>query len=269
VNSPRILVIVPVYNGETYLAETLESLRRQQYKELEVLVQDRGSTDRTLDIVDAYADVVTSVISAPDAGQADALARGLARSSGDILTWLNADDAHLPWTLQSVAEAFSADADAGLVYGDYCIRRSPGGLIECKPKISFDAKAAAFAYMPIPQPSAFFSAAAYRQVGGVDPSLDFVMDYDLFLRMGFAEPRILFRHMPTPLSLFRVHDESKSVGSRAGFAGEIELVHEKLGLSRPPSWLRRARWLRYMIRTERMFLRERGILMLRKDRSFA
>ena len=96
---PAISLVTPSFNQARYLEDALRSVHGQGYPRLEHVVMDGGSTDGSAAILDRWRDRLAHAESAPDGGQYDALQRGFARTSGEIMGWLNADDLHAPWTL--------------------------------------------------------------------------------------------------------------------------------------------------------------------------
>jgi hypothetical protein len=106
--SPRISVITANFNQSRWLAGCLESIHGQHYPNLEHIVIDGASTDGSVDIIRRYADRLAYWCSERDAGQYDALNKGFAKSTGEIMAFLNADDIYCPWTLRTVASVFEA-----------------------------------------------------------------------------------------------------------------------------------------------------------------
>ena len=102
---PSISVIIPTFNSAAYLLTTLATVAKQDYPPYEVIVVDGGSTDGTHNIVQAFGSLITEFISEADKGQLDAVQKGILRATGDILYWLNADDAVMPGTFRTVVEA--------------------------------------------------------------------------------------------------------------------------------------------------------------------
>jgi len=110
----RFSVIMPVLNGARFIEASIESVRAQQHGDWQLLVMDGGSTDGSLDIAQRHAteDPRIEVHSAPDTGQYQALSRGLDQASGEVLSWLNADDLYTSWALDTAALAFEETGSA-------------------------------------------------------------------------------------------------------------------------------------------------------------
>lgn len=117
-DSLKISIVIPAYNAGGYLTATLSSIKNQDYDSVEVIVIDGGSSDNTRSIIEEFHGLISVFISEPDKGQLHAVQKGIAKSTGDILHWLNADDIMMPGTLAYVAECFRADAEVDLVYSD-------------------------------------------------------------------------------------------------------------------------------------------------------
>jgi glycosyltransferase involved in cell wall biosynthesis len=117
-SSKRFSIVVPCYNAAKYFEQTLGSIRKQNYANVEVIVVDGGSSDGTVEKVRAFAGLDLKIISEPDRGQLDAVQKGLRMASGDIYFWLNADDILMPDTLNVVSRTFSEKPEIDLVFSD-------------------------------------------------------------------------------------------------------------------------------------------------------
>ncbi len=108
---PKISIVTVSYNSAMFIERTIQSVVSQNYPALEYIIIDGGSTDGTQDIIRKYADKISYWTSEKDKGQYDAINKGFAKTTGDILAFLNADDVYLPWTLQTVSSIFTSLKD--------------------------------------------------------------------------------------------------------------------------------------------------------------
>ena len=209
---PKITVVTPVFNGAPHLAETLESVLRQDYPELEYIVVDGGSTDGTLDIIREYearADFpqrISLAISEPDQGMYDAIAKGFKHASGDIYCYLNADDLLECDGLRSVGEYFSQHPETQVVYHEDVVLvngwkfpnvRQPNGVD------TIDLLAGHILF----QDGVFWRRSAFDAVGGIRRDLKLAGDFDLWLRLS---ARFRFVRRPGHVSCFRMRPDQLS-----------------------------------------------------------
>lgn len=188
VSLPMITVVTPVFNGATYLAETLESVLRQDYPALEYIVVDGGSTDGTLDIIaryearDDFRQRITRVISEPDQGMYDALAKGFAHASGDIYCYLNADDLFEPGALRAVAEFFLQHPQVQLIYHEDIVLVDGWKYPNVRQPENVDTVSLLNGHILF-QDGVFWRRAAYEAVGGMRRDLKLAGDFDFWLRL--------------------------------------------------------------------------------------
>ena len=105
-NKPLVSIICPVFNAENYIEQTIESVLRQSYSNIEFIVIDGKSTDRTLSIVNAYKSKISNVISEPDLGMYDALVKGFKLANGEIICYINAGDFLNSFAIEAAVEVF-------------------------------------------------------------------------------------------------------------------------------------------------------------------
>jgi glycosyltransferase involved in cell wall biosynthesis len=211
---PLITVVTPSFNQADYLERTIQSVLQQEYPSLEYIIVDGGSSDGSVAIIRNYADRLCWWCSEPDGGQADAIAKGFARSTGEILCWLNSDDILLPGALKAVGEYFRNHSLVEVVNGGaYCIDahdRPIRRLFESAYTHGVRASARRFQFYGqdgVYQQATFWRRAAYAAVGGVRKDFTFAMDLDLFTRLA---ARQRFHVIPCYLACFRYHDAGKS-----------------------------------------------------------
>lgn len=213
---PRITLVMPNLNYAAYLAEAIESVVSQRYPNLEFIMVDGGSSDASLDIIEAHRDHFSQIIVEPDDGQADAINKGLARATGEIFQWLNSDDLLEPGALAAVARAMpSHDAVAGR-----CIDFHPDGReqprklrgLRWRRMIRFPAS------VEFHQPALWLRTDNVRACGGLDSRFHLMFDYDLTIRYLERFPRV--RYLDAPLVRFRLHPTSKTTTRRPEFFRE-------------------------------------------------
>lgn len=231
--SPRISVIVPSYNSAPYLRQALTSALDQVPAPHEVLVQDGGSTDDTLDVLRSFGGRVAWV-SAPDDGQSDALNRALARATGDTVLWLNADDVLLPGSIEAASAAFASDPDLAFAYGDFDIIDAAGALVRRYQSSEYSWERVYARGCYIFSGSLFVRRQHLVATGGYDPSLHGCMDFDLLLRLD-APGRS--RHLGRTIGQFRMHGASKSSTIGLVFLREAFRVRRRHARGSPRLWL--------------------------------
>jgi GT2 family glycosyltransferase len=209
---PSISVITPTYNQAGFIRETVESVREQAYPALEHIVIDGLSTDDTLEVLCPYGDALT-VVSEADSGQTEAINKGLKRASNDVICWLNSDDYLLPGALQAVGEFFAAHPDVMWVTGDGVIVDVEGrpiqSAVRAYKKVLRRFSPAVYLGLAngVVQPATFWRREVHDQLGFLDESLHYTMDYDWWLRLlRLGRPGTIDR----ALCGFRIHDASKS-----------------------------------------------------------
>lgn len=237
---PLVSIITPSYNQADYVEDTILSVLAQDYPNIEYIVIDGGSTDGSLDIIRKYADRISYWVSEPDRGQTDAINKGFAQASGEILAWINSDDTYYPHAVREAIEYLISNPDIGLVYGDTHFIDSHGKIIG-----KFDAQQSSYERLRrggvyIPQQSSFFRADIWKQVGPLDPDFYFAMDYDLWVRIARVSKII---YLPKLWANFRLHDDAKSIAADDRCWPEMLKVHRRDG-GNFFSWI----YLRYGLR---------------------
>ena len=206
---PLVSIVTPSFNMEGYLPRTIESVLSQDYPNIEYIVMDGGSTDRTLEILESYGDRL-QYFSEPDKGPSDAVHKGFQRARGDIFAWLGADDIYLPGAVRTGVEALMARPEIDVIYGEGYWIDEHDAVIRRYPTLPFDAKDLEWDCF-ICQPASFFRASAYRRCG-LDPDVNMSFDYDLWIRM--AKQGIRFQMIPQYLAGSRMHYGALTLNER-------------------------------------------------------
>jgi glycosyltransferase involved in cell wall biosynthesis len=212
-----VSVVTPCLNPGARLECCLVSVAAQTYRRVEHVVVDGGSTDGT---TERLRDAGIRFVSEPDRGQADALNKGFALASGDVLGWLNADDELTPRAVEHVVEALRAAPGAGWAYGDCEVRRDDRRELLWRPPRRVDLETLEALGDVVPQPGSFVRREALGGVLPLDESFQLAMDFDLWLRLLEAGARPVY--VPHTLAVFEIHEASKtgSIGRAAFFEEE-------------------------------------------------
>ena len=174
----QVTIVTLSFNQAAYLPETMRSVLEQDYPNLEYIVMDGGSEDGSAAIIRGFSERLAYWQSQPDQGQTDAINQGFARASGEILAWLNSDDLLFPGAVRAAVRQLQAHPEAGMVYGDALLINAAGKKIGNFPAANRLQKAAP-GYVHIPSKRLSF-ARILEQVGPLDPTFYFAMDYDLW-----------------------------------------------------------------------------------------
>lgn len=228
---PRISVITPSFNQGQFIRATIQSVLSQQYADLEYWVIDGGSSDETVEILRSCGPEVRWV-SEKDQGQADAINKGFARATGEIVAWLNSDDTYLPGTLEFVGDYFAGHPEVDVVYGDgYYVDRE-GSVLQ--PYHTSDFSRESFVHeCYICQPTVFFRRRVLDDIGGLDANLRIALDYEFWMRLFLRYPPV---RLPRFLATSRMYSENKTLSERdRAYREIIQTVRKHYGYV-PYSW---------------------------------
>jgi glycosyltransferase involved in cell wall biosynthesis len=223
---PLVSIVTPSYNQGEFIADAIDSVLSQDYPRIEYIVMDGGSTDATLDVLRGYGDRVRWK-SGRDAGQSDAISKGFLDTSGKYIAWLNSDDRYMPGAISAAVDELEANPAAAFVYGMGEFIDRAGSLIgPCEQIEPWDFERLLGTLDFVLQPATLFRHQVYLEIGGIDTSLNYVMDYDLWLRFGSKYP---VRFLPRVLAQARVYGETKTNTGGLPRLQELERVVRRNG----------------------------------------
>jgi glycosyltransferase involved in cell wall biosynthesis len=214
---PLVSIITPSYNQAVFLEETIESVLSQTGVQLEYYVIDGGSTDGSVEIIQRYSHLLTGWVSEPDNGQAEAINKGFNQATGKYIAWLNSDDLYLPNAVSQAVSALEANPALGLVYGD-AISIDPRGAVLNPLTFGDWGLDDLLGFRIICQPAVFMRRSILSEAGYLDPSYQYMLDHQLWLRMARLAP---IQHIPNTLAAARQHPGAKNVLQAAAFGDEI------------------------------------------------
>ena len=193
------------------MTKALDSLAQQEYPHLEVIVVDGASTDGTVELLKARADLVTHWVSKPDAGQTNALNKGFALASGQIFSWLNCDERYRPRALHLVGETFAQHPELDMVFGHRIVVDTGGREIKrMKTPALHPRNYALFASGLLFSDATFWTAELHRRTGQLDEvnCRRYAMDVDWFARLGLQVKK--WQLLDAYLSEFTEHEQRVS-----------------------------------------------------------
>ena len=223
----KISIVVTTYNRERYIGAAVESILTQTKPELELIVWDDGSTDRSVEVAIASGkgDPRLRVVAAGHTGFAGALKGAIAQTNGDYVGWVDSDDFLAPTALEETAAVLDARPEVGLVYTDYVVTDSRGQVKSlgqrCRIPYSPDRLLVDFMVFHF----RLFRRELYDLVGGINPKFNRACDYDLCLRMSEVTQ---IEHLPKPLYYYRRHGQNMTEQSLEQILESQEVVEEAI-----------------------------------------
>ncbi len=238
---PLVSIVTPSYNSARFIESCIQSVLSQSYPNVEHIVQDAGSTDGTVEILQKYNDCIHWV-SEPDKGESDGLNRALQRSRGEIIGVLNADDEYLPHALSWAVEHLTANPQAAVIYGDQYTIDSAGKRILDVHSQSYDFRKVLCVEHVIPAQAAFVRRRSLEAVGFyADTSRNTCPDYEMWIRLGL---KFSMQYVPGFVVNYRWHAES--IGGQASIVPTMvtskrEVIERTLSASDTPDSIKSLR----------------------------
>lgn len=221
-NEQLVSIVTPSYNQGRFIEDTIASVANQDYPNVEHIIQDGGSDDGTVQVLEAWEHRAgLDWVSEPDEGQSDAINKGFEKAEGEIVAWLNSDDCYVTTdAISSVVDSFRRHPDVDVLYGNIIHIDGDNELIDAKVvRHPFDRELLHRACF-LEQPAVFFR----REVIQAEPlrtDLEVAMDYEYWLRLAES---FTFRHLNKILAADRIHADRKSVA----LSGETQSVSDEI-----------------------------------------
>jgi len=222
---PKITIITPSFNQGEFLEETIRSVLLQNYPNLEYIIIDGGSTDESVEIIKKYEPWISYWVSEKDRGQSHAINKGLRKTSGDIVNWLNSDDFYEPQALLKIANKFKESKNIEAVLGVTNV--FGGDEKNILSKTPFGDYFYNFSKAKIEQPATFFSGNFFKEINQVDEDLHLAMDLDIWIKFLLSKKLDQIAEIDDVIVNFRKHEDSKTVNNVGGMIVErATLLHE-------------------------------------------
>ncbi|MDM8554071.1 glycosyltransferase family 2 protein [Desulfococcaceae bacterium HSG7] len=221
-------IVMPSYNHGRFIASAIDSILNQKYKNVEIIVMDGGSTDDTVKILKSYQERIRWV-SEKDNGQSDAICKGFKLATKEWFTWLNSDDFQNGNALLHVKNAIEQNPDAKVIVGRGHYTDEHGNYMRDYPTVKAGPNADIcrefFIKGYVAQPSVYYHRDVYFKVGGVNPDMQFTMDYDLWVRM--AHTGCCFAEVSEDISGNRWYETTKTASQLLPLLSEVVRVQKR------------------------------------------
>lgn len=219
-----VTIITPSYNQSAYLEQTIRSVLDQDHTQIEYMVIDGASTDDSVEIIKKYAGKLAYWVSEKDRGQADAINKGFARASGEIIAWLNSDDYYLPGAVSAAVKILDENPGAVLVYGDMLAVDEHGRTFNTMHYKSLTLEDL-LCFQIIGQPAVFMRRSALQKTNGLNPAFHFLLDHLLWIELAQHGK---FLHASQTWAAARYHAEAKNRAKAAEFGREAFRILETI-----------------------------------------
>ena len=208
VGFPKISIVTPSFNQAQFLEETIISVISQNYPNLEYIIIDGGSSDGSVEIIKKYEKYLTFWVSEPDNGHGHALNKGFAKTTGEIMAWINADDKYYPYTFSSVAEIFNKFSDINWIQGKNSWIDKSGRLEDVGFSFINIYSYLLFDYKWIQQESVFWRRSLWDKAGSsINEKMELMVDGELWTRFFLSDD---IWHLDFVISSFRSHEKNRS-----------------------------------------------------------
>ena len=217
-----VSIITPSYNQAAYLEQTLLSVLNQDHAPIEYIVVDGASKDVSVEIIKKYSDRLAYWVSEKDGGQAEAINKGFARATGEIIAWINSDDYYLPGAVSAAVKIFESNPDVVLVYGNMLAVDEHGKTFNTLTYKQLTLEDL-LCFQIIGQPAVFMRRSALQKTSGLDSTFHFLLDHFLWIQLA-QHGKIL--HADQTWAAARYHAEAKNRAKAAEFGHEAFRILE-------------------------------------------
>jgi glycosyltransferase involved in cell wall biosynthesis len=219
--SPSVSVVIPSWNQGRFIGRTLDSILKQDYPgTIEIIVSDGGSTDETVDVLKSYGDRLIWW-SARDKGFVDAVTKGVARATGEILAVQSSDDYYLPGAFRAMAKAFRQYSEASFISGgEYSIDLLGNIMGSSNPVGEITPRTILFQTVP-PQHATFVKRRFFEETGGMRLEVDMCADIDQWYRVAHLAPG---HYIPDMLAVYQLHPDQRTVTSDKWYPNLVKMV---------------------------------------------
>ena len=220
--SLKLSIVSPSFNQGRYLEETILSVLNQGYEPLEYIIIDGGSSDESVSIIRRYEHRLAYWVSEKDRGQVHAINKGLERTTGDIVAFINSDDVYLPGAFNAVMNHFAVNPESKWLCGDAIMFGEGHETLFIRSTVPRSAAhCLSWAYQA-PQPAHFWKKELVRS--GFDERWNYDFDHDMYVRLLLAGYKC--EYVPLPMAGYRLHEVSKTIAEGDRLLEEFDQIAE-------------------------------------------
>jgi len=221
---PKISIITPSFNQGQFLERTILSIINQNYPNLEYIIIDGGSSDNSIEIIKKYEKYLKYWCNEKDNGQSDAINKGLQHCTGDIFNWINSDDLLEEDALAKIGKYFQEnDIDILCAYSRIFDDKTNETIFKFRTTL-FESTENTIVQQKINQPAMFYKTDIVKQLGGINETLNYVMDLELWFKYMCAYGIDRIKLVDDLFGHFRIHDISKTNLHEVQFRAEEKSV---------------------------------------------
>jgi glycosyltransferase involved in cell wall biosynthesis len=261
---PKISIVMPCLNHEKYIEKSILSVLNQNYYNLELIIIDGGSIDRSLEIIKKYEKNITFWISEKDQGQSDALNKGFSYATGDIYGWLNSDDLYLPGAFMLAKEFFLKNKNKKVIFGDWLSVDEDDKVIDLNHAFDFNLNHFKYEGFHLNSQAMFWRSNIHQEFNGFDINLYNTMDYQMILEFGLRHGQNTFLRIPYVLGAFRRHKEQKTLEINSYVLAQHKIIAEKYGYLDKYSFVGKLKRIYFRFRRGLWYFRRGGFYNLFK-----
>lgn len=218
---PKISIITPSFNQVKFLERTIQSVLNQNYKNLEYIIIDGGSTDGSVELIQKYQSSISYWVSEKDGGQSEAINKGLRLATGDLVGWQNSDDIYFPSAFDEIARIFCKSKGVDLFIGNMSLIDEEDRIIEDLKYVKPTYRSILAEGMVLTNQSAFWVRDIHNKIGYLNETLHYGFDYDWFLRILNIGKGA---HVNKTLGGLRLHKDTKTHNFQPLFKLDYERV---------------------------------------------
>lgn len=224
-DNPLVSIITPTLNSEKYLEDTIQSVINQSYKNIEYIIVDGDSSDATHRIIDKYKNSISHVLIEQDAGMYSAVNKGIKKSSGEIIAYLNSDDLYFEDTVEIIVEIFSSRVDIDLIYGSEDVINEKGEYLYTFHFPTYIWRLFVSAnFSTIGQPCSFWKKSVHNHSGYFDEDLKMAADFDFYCKVG---KDLSFFNIKKTIGSYRLHGNSLTSKKHSLSLSDINIIHSR------------------------------------------